>query len=124
MVIKRKKQCKIIYDNYNYYVETSNYFFKFTSIEDAQYFYNNCKNISLDLYRNFDIEGKIYLDIYPEDMELIIKGIEQLKFFLDKSLYFSDNKDKLNQKSFDCFYLYEYLYSVYKNKVPKEKQKI
>ena len=124
MVIKRKKDCKIIYNHNHYYVETCNYFFKFNKREDAEYFYNNCKNISFEFYSKCDIEGKMYYDLYPEDVELILKGIEQLKFFLDKSLYFTDKKENLKEKSYDCFYLYQYIYSRYKEKVPKEKQKI
>lgn len=124
MVIKRKKNCKIIFDNNNYYVESLNYFFKFNRKEDAEYFYNNCKEISFEFYSKFDVEGKLYFDFYPEDVELILKGIEQLKFFLDKSLYFTDNREILKEKSYDCFYLYQYIYSRYKDKFPTEKQNI
>ena len=124
MVIKRKKNCKIIFDNNNYYVESLNYFFKFNRKEDTEYFYNNCKEISFEFYSKFDVEGKLYFDFYPEDVELILKGIEQLKFFLDKSLYFTDNREILKEKSYDCFYLYQYIYSRYKDKFPTEKQNI
>lgn len=124
MVIKRKKDCKIIFDNNNYYVETNQYFFKFNNEEDAKYFYNNCKSISVEFLRKFDWEGKIYLEFYPEDLELLIKGIEQLKFFLDKSLYYSSDKNTLKRKSLDCFYLYEYINTMYRNYVPKEKQNL
>lgn len=124
MVIKRKKNCKIIFDNNNYYVESFNYFFKFSRKEDAEYFYNNCKDISFEFYSKFDVEGKLYFDFYPEDVELILKGIEQLKFFLDKSLYFTDNREILKEKSYDCFYLYQYIYSRYKDKFPKDNQNI
>lgn len=114
LVLKRKQNCKIIYDNSNYYVETKDRMFKFNNISDAEYFYKNAQKISVDFLRQFNWEGKIYLEFYPDDLELIIKAIEQFKFFLDKSLYFTDNKNIFKEKSFDCFYLYEYICGMYR----------
>lgn len=124
MVIKRKKDCKLIYDNDNYYVDGLGHFFKFNNLNDAQYFYNNFKSLYLNSRQLYELEGKIVLDLYPSDVELILKGIEQLKFFIDKSMYFKCDKEFLNSKSLDCFYLNQYIYSIYKNCVPEENQKI
>ena len=124
MVIKRKKECKLIFDNSNYYVEGCGYFFKFNNIKDAQYFYNNFKSLYLNSKQLYDIEGKIVLDLYPSDVELILKGVEQIKFFIDNSMFYKCDKEYLKSKSLDCFYLNEYIYSVYKNCLPKDKQKI
>ena len=114
MVLKRKENCKIIFDNVNYYVETKNHLFKFNNYSDAEYFYKNAQKISVDFLRQFNWEGKIYLEFYPEDLELIMKSLEQFKYFLDKSLYFCDNKNIFKEKSFDCFYLYEYILGMYR----------
>ena len=115
MILKRKQNCKIIYDNFNYYVQTKDRLFKFNNLFDAEYFYKNIQKISIDFLRQFNWEGKIYLEFYPEDIELILKSIEQFKFFLDKSLYFCDNKNIFNKKSIDCFYLYQYILGMYNN---------
>lgn len=124
MVLKRKKDCKLIYDNNNYYIDGAGYFFKFNNLDDAQYFYNNFKKLYLNSRQLYEIEGKVVLDLYPSDVELILKGIEQLKFFIDKSMYFKCDQEFLNSKSLDCFYLNQYIYSIYKNCVPKDKQNL
>ena len=121
MVIKRKQNCKIIYDNINYYVETKDYMFKFNNFTDAEYFYENCKNISIEFLRQFNWEGKVYLEFYPEDVLIIMKSLEQFKFFLDKSLYFTDNQENLKKRSLDVFYLYEYIIGMYRNYVNDKK---
>ena len=115
MVIKRKQNCKIIYDNVNYYVETKEHLFKFNNLVDAEYFYKNCQKISVDFLRQFNWEGKIYMEFFPDDVELLMKSLEQFKFFLDKSLYFTDNKEIFKEKSQNCFYLYEYILGMYRN---------
>ena len=114
MIIKCKKSCKIIYDNCNYYVSTKDYFFKFNNKEDAEFFYNNALKISIDFIRQFDWEGKVYLEFYPDDLEIILKSLEQFKFFCDKSLYFG-NRAELKNKSQDCYYLYEYILGMLRN---------
>lgn len=91
---------------------------------DAQHFYNNFKELYLNSRQLYELEGKVVLDLYPSDVELILKGIEQLKFFIDKSMYFKCDKEFLNSKSLDCLYLNQYIYSVYKNCVPKDKQNL
>ena len=120
MVLKRKQNCKIIYDNINYYVETKEHMFKFNNLTDAEYFYKNAQKISVDFLRQFNWEGKIYMEFYPEDVELLMKSLEQFKFFLDKSLYFCDNKNIFKEKSLDCFYLYEYISGMYREYVNKK----
>ena len=114
MVLKDKKYCKIIYDNSNYYVSTKDYFFKFNNREDAEYFYKNALKISIEFIRQFNWEGKIYLEFYPDDLEMILKAIEQFKFFCDKSLYFG-SREELKKKSQDCLYLYEYILGMLRN---------
>lgn len=41
---------------------------------------------------------KFYLELYPEDLEIIMESLEQFKFSLDKSLYFTDNQKNLKKK--------------------------
>lgn len=121
MVIKRKVNCKIIYDNSNYYVETKDRLFKFNNFQDADFFYKNVQKISVDFLRQFNWEGKIYLEFYPEDLELIMKAIEQFKFFLDNSRFFALNSELSKKKSLDCYYLYEYIVGMYRNYKDKDK---
>ena len=67
-------------------------------------------------------DGYLKYEFSPEQVFLIAKSVEILKFFVDNSFFFKCDKEFLKSKSVDLFYLYQIIYTQYVHYVPKNMQ--
>lgn len=114
MTLKRKKNCKLIYVNNKYYIKTEKnlYHFNDNLIEAIEY-YENISEIEKKGSLRFS-KGKFKLELYPDELNDILKAIEFYKFSIDKSFYFKCDIESLKEKSFDLSFLYEYIFCIYR----------
>lgn len=111
MIIKNKKNCQIIEYNENYYLKGINFFKKYKNRKEALVDYKNIKNINL--VKNKDCLGRISIDLYKEDIKLILKSIEVYKFYLSQNLFFTTDKEKLDNICYDLDFMYEMIFATY-----------
>lgn len=124
MVLKRKKNCKLIYEQKNskYYVERIGSISEFYELQEAFREYGRLNNIEKLNQERFYNNDMLHYELYPEQVFLIAKSIEIFKFFIDNSFFFNCEKEELESKSVDLFYLYQILFVQYSNYVPKNLQ--
>ena len=65
MILKKKKDCKLIYNNLNFYIQANGRLINFgNNLERAEEYYYNCKNY--EKYGEARVMGdKIGLELYP-----------------------------------------------------------
>lgn len=112
-------------DNKRYYMEKSQISAKYQRIQENFNKYIEIHRINNENRERFYKNNMLKYDLYPEQVFLIIKSIEILKFFIDKSFFFNCNKNDLKIKSYDLYFLYHILFIQYTNYVSEEtKRKI
>lgn len=117
MILKRKKDCKLIYVNNKYYIKTEKNLYHFNdNFIEAIEWYNNIKEIEKRGKLVFS-QGKFKIELYPDELNDILHAIEFYKFSVDKSFYFKCDFDSLKNKSFDLSFLYNYLFCLYNNHI-------
>lgn len=115
MVLKRKENCKLIYVNNKYYIETSQNLYHFNDdFVEAMEYYNNIREIEKRGQLRF-VKGKFRIELYPSELTDVLHAIECYKFSVDKSFYFQCDFEKLKEKSFDLEFLYNYLFYLYRD---------
>jgi len=124
MVLKRKKNCKILYEEKTskYYVEKIKNMQEFYDIQEAFREYGEIHKIEKEREGRYFKHNKLIYELYPDQVFLIAKSLEILKFFIDKSMFFNCDKEDLKSKSLDIFYLYQILYKQYIAYAPKKVQ--
>jgi hypothetical protein len=122
MIIKSKKNCKLIFEpvTNKYYVKESSHLTEYRDLEDAFRKYGEINKINRENRARFYENGLLKFELYPEQVFLITKSIEIMKFFVDNSFFFNCDRNNLEVKSTDLFYLYQSLYMQYSQYVPKK----
>lgn len=120
MILKQKKNCKLIFCNEKYYIKTNkNIYFFADDYTEATEYYENIVEIEKKGRQVFK-KGKFHIELYPEDMKIILKSLECFKFFVDKNIFFECDAEIIKKKCFDIDFLSEYIYSYYIQYKPKE----
>ena len=141
MILKQKKNCKMIFCNDKYYIQTNkNLYHLGLDYEEAEKYYNNIAQIEEEGRLKPFENGKFKIELYPEDMELLLNSLETLSFFIKQNRFLDCNNETLIQKNFDIDFLAQYLFCLYnqynpnkintnkgkkgKNKIISKKEKI
>jgi hypothetical protein len=115
MILKQKKNCKLICSNQKYYIQTNKNLYHFShNLVEANEYYEHIREIEES--GNFRyVDGKFRVELYPEELADILHSIEFYKFSIDKSFYFKCDFESLKAKSFDLSFLYEHLFCIYRD---------
>ena len=124
MVLKRKKNCKLIYEpkNSKYYVDEIKHLTEYQDLQEAFRKYGEVHRAEKWNEDRFYKDGYLKYEFLPEQVFLIAKSIEMFKFFVDNSFFFKCDKEFLKSKSVDLFYLYQIVYKQYLHYVPEKMQ--
>ena len=120
MILKQKTDCKLIENNNKYYLYTKNLLYHFgTDYNKALRYYEDIREIEKDSFARYYCNGKFHLELYPDDVEIIIHSIECYKFFLTNNRFLDINNEKIQNKQFDIDLLGQFFHSLYfeKNKM-------
>lgn len=121
MIVKQKNNCKLICVNNKYYIQTNKNLYHFNNnLIEANKYYQHIREIEETYHFNF-VDGKFRVELYPEELQDILKSIEFFKFSIDKSFYFKCDYESLKEKSFDLAFLYEHLFCLYRDYLDKVK---
>lgn len=121
MIVKQKKNAKLIYEpkNGKYYLDKITNLEEYRNEKDAfEKYHEFHKHHKEDELRFFE-DGMLKYEFSPEQVFLLAKGVQMLKYFVDNSFFF-DCKETLKDKSIDLFYLYQIIYKQYNAYVPKD----
>jgi hypothetical protein len=110
LVVKRKNNCKLIYNDNNYYLEAFNIFKKYKNKSEAFHDYKNVNKIDKSV---LDELGRVEVEFYKEDLELILKSLEVYKFFINQNLFISSENEKLVKISTDIDFLFQIINTIY-----------
>lgn len=115
MILKQKKNCKMIFVNNKYYIKTQKNLYHFgDDFQEAQEYYDNIIQIEKSGPLKF-VQGKFRLELYPEEMLDLIKALEIYKFSLDKFIIFSHDRELLKSKMVDIDMLTDFIFCFYNN---------
>lgn len=115
MILKQKKNCKLIYSNNKYYIQTNKNLYHFSNnLVEANQYYEHIREIEESGALRY-VDGKFKVELYPEELADILHSIEFYKFSVDKSFYFKCDFESLRAKSFDLSFLYEHLFCIYRD---------
>lgn len=124
MILKQKKDCKLIFKNEKYYIHTNKILYHFgNDFDEATRYYDNIREIEKEGIARYYLNGKFHLDFYPDEIKLIIKSLECYKFFVDNNRFLDVSKEKLNNFDFDIEFLTQYMYSLYIEYIKEENKK-
>ena len=122
MVLKRKENCKLIYINNKYYVETSGRIYHFNdNLREATECYKNIKEVEKRGIVRF-FQGKFIVELYPAELNDILKSIEYYKYFSENCLRFKCDFKSISEKSYDLDFLYRYLFCIYRDYLQETKE--
>lgn len=123
MILKQKTDCKLIENNNKYYLYTKNLLYHFgTDYNKALRYFDDIREIEKDSFSRYYCNGKFFLDLYPEDLEIIIHSIECYRFFLTNNRFLDINNETIKNKQFDIDFLANYFYSFILEKNKRERQ--
>ena len=123
MILKQKTNCKLIENNKKYYLYTNQLLYHFGSdYNKALKYYDNIREIEKDSFSRYYCNGKFYLELYPDDVEIIIQSIECYKFFLTNNRFLDIDNETIATKQFDIDFLGNYFFSLFSEKNRRERQ--
>lgn len=121
MILKQKKNCKMIFCNDKYYIQTNkNLYHLGLDYEEAENYYKNIAQIEEEGRPKPFQDGKFRIELYPADMKLLLNSLETLSFFIKQNRFLDCNNEILAEKNYDIDFLAEYLFCLYNQYVPSE----
>lgn len=112
LVIRRKKNCRLLYVNKNYYLEGNYIFKKYKSKIEAFENYENIRKIDKNINKT-DLLGRVEVELYQDDFDIILKSLEIYKFVINQNILISAEKEFLKKKNFDVDFLFQVLQAIY-----------
>ena len=104
----------MIFYKEKYYIYTNKILYHFgKDYQEAIRYYENIREIEKEGMKRYYMNGKFHLELYPDEMEILLKSLENYKFMIDNSRFIDCEKEKIKMKSFDIEFLTQYLYSLY-----------
>ena len=124
MVLKRKKNAKLIYDSKNkmYYVDKITHISEFQDLQEAFKEYGKIAKIDKENGERYYKNGYLHYELLPSQALLLAKAVQLFKQFVDTSKFFNCEIEDLKSKSIDLFYLEQIILTEYYHFVPKEVQ--
>ena len=124
MILKRKKNAKLIYEPKNkmYYIDRITHISEFQDIQEAFREYGKISKIEKEQGERYYKNGYLHYELLPNQALLLIKAIQMMKYFVDTSRFFECDVEDLKSKSIDLFYLEQIIMTEYYHYVPKKVQ--
>lgn len=124
MVLKRKKTARLIYEpkNKKYYVDKITNIKEFQDLQSAFRDYGDICRAEKNQVERYYKNGYLHFEFLPNQVVLLAKAVENLKYFIDYSKFFNCEIEDLKSKSVDLFYLHQILLTEFYNFLPKEVQ--
>lgn len=104
-----------------YYLDRIKSMQEFENIQEAFQKYHEFHKWEREEEQRFFENGYLKYEFLPEQVFLIAKSVQLLKFFVDNSFFFKCSEE-LESKSIDLFYLYQIITKEYMAYIPKDVQ--